>query len=90
MFGFRGGSSSDDDSFKHRRDAAFDEFDNKWDAKEKALDRQIDALDDEKNQAEGWRKEQLRAEVKRLEQLKDDLEVRRDAAKEMLKRQWGD
>jgi hypothetical protein len=28
--------------------------------------------------------------VKRLEQVKDDLEVRRDAAKEMLKRQWAE
>jgi hypothetical protein len=90
MFGFRGGSNTADDGFKHRRDAALDEFDNEWDAKEKALDRQIDALENEKDQAEGWRKEQLRAEVKRFEQLKDDLEARRDAAKEMLKRQWGD
>jgi hypothetical protein len=90
MFGFRGGSNPDDDGFKHRRDVAFDEFDNEWDAKEKALDRQIDVLEDEKDQAEGWRKEQLRAEVKRFEQLKGDLEVRRDAAKDLLKRQWGD
>ena len=68
----------------------FDQFDSEWDAKEKMLERQIDALEDRKGRAEGWRKEQLRAEVKRFEQLKDDLEVRRDAAKETLERQWGD
>jgi hypothetical protein len=90
MFGFSGGSNPGEDAFRGRRDAVFDQFDSEWDAKEKMLERQIDALEDRKDRAEGWRKEQLRAEVKRFEQLKDDLEVRRDAAKETLERQWGD
>jgi hypothetical protein len=90
MFGFRGGSSRTDEAYKRRRDAAFDQFDMQWDAKEKALDRQIDALEDEKDRSEGWRKEELRAELKRLERLKDDFDSRRDGAKESLKRQWGD
>jgi hypothetical protein len=90
MFGFSGGSNPSEDAFRRRRDAVFDQFDSEWDAKEKMLERQIDALEDRKDRAEGWRKEQLRAEVKRFEQLKDDLEVRRDAAKETLERQWGD
>ncbi|MBV8142587.1 MAG: L,D-transpeptidase family protein [Verrucomicrobia bacterium] len=90
MFGFRGGSDSEEDALRRRRDAAFDEFDKKWDAKEKMLERQIDALEDLKDRAEGWRKEQLRTEIKRFEQLKEDLGDRRDAAKEMLKRHWGD
>jgi hypothetical protein len=90
MFGFSGGSNPGEDAFRRRRDAVFDQFDSEWDAKEKMLERQIDALEDRKDRAEGWRKEQLRAEVKRFEQLKDDLEVRRDAAKETLERQWGD
>ena len=54
------------------------------------LEHQIDALEDQKDRAEGWRKEQLRVELKRFEQLKDDFEIRRDAAKETLKRQWGE
>ncbi len=90
MFGFRGGSNPDEQAFKHRREAAFDQFDNEWDAKEKVLERQIDALEDQKDRADGWRKEQLRAELKRFEQVKDDFEIRRDAAKETLKRQWSD
>jgi L,D-transpeptidase catalytic domain len=90
MFGFRGGSNPGEEAFKHRREAAFDQFDNEWDAKEKVLERQIDALEDQKDRADGWRKEQLRAELKRFEQVKDDFEIRRDAAKETLKRQWGD
>ena len=90
MFGFRGGSNPDQDGFKHRRDAAFDQFDDQWDAKEKLLERQIDALEEQEDHLEGWRKEQVKAEVKRFEQLKDDLENRRDAAKEALKRQWRD
>ncbi len=90
MFGFRGGSNPDGDAFRRRRDAAFDQFDNEWDAKEKELERQIDALEDMKDRAEGWRKEQLRLELKRFERLKDDFEIRRDGAKETLKRQWGD
>ena len=88
-FGFRG-SNPNEEAFKHRREAAFDQFDNEWDAKEKVLERQIDALEDQKDRSDGWRKEQLRAELKRFEQLKDDFEIRRDAAKETLKRQWGD
>jgi hypothetical protein len=90
MFGFRGGSNPDEEVFKRRRDAAFDQFDSEWDAKEKVLERQIDALENQKDRAEGWRKEQLRMELKRFEQLKDDFDIRRDAAKETLKRQWGD
>jgi len=50
-----------------RRDAAFDQFDNEWDAKDR-----------------------LRLELKRMEQVKDDFEIRRKAAKETLKWQWGD
>jgi hypothetical protein len=90
MFGFRGGSNPDEDAFKRRRDAAFDQFDHEWDAKEKVLERQIDALEDEEDRAEGWHKEQLRVELKRFEQFKDEFDIRRDAAKETLKRQWGD
>jgi hypothetical protein len=90
MFGFRGSSNPDEEAFKRKRSAAFDQFDDEWEAKEKVLERQIDALEDQKDRAEGWRKEQLRAELKRFEQVKDDFEIRRDAAKEMLKRQWGD
>jgi hypothetical protein len=33
------------------------------------LERQIEALKDQENHPEGWRKELVRAEVKRLEQL---------------------
>jgi hypothetical protein len=90
VFGFRGGSNPDEEALRHRRDAAFDQFDEEWDAKEKVLERQIDSLEDQKDRAQGWRKEQLRVELKRFEQLKDDFEIRRDAAKETLKRQWGD
>ena len=90
MFGFRGSSNPDEEAFKRKRSAAFDQFDDEWDAKEKVLERQVDALEDEKDRAEGWRKEQLRVELKRFEQVKDDFEIRRDAAKETLKRQWGD
>jgi hypothetical protein len=90
LFGFHGGSNPNEEAYKRRREAAFDQFDNEWDAKEKAVERQIDALEDAEDRAEGWRKEQLRVEVKRFEQLKDDFEIRRDAAKETLKRQWGE
>ncbi|MBV8176385.1 MAG: L,D-transpeptidase [Verrucomicrobia bacterium] len=89
-FGYRGDSRADKDDFKRRRDAAFDRFEAEWHAKEKVLERQIEALDDRKDRATGWRKEELRAEVERFEQVKDDFEIRRDAAKEALERQWGD
>jgi hypothetical protein len=88
-FGYRGNVDAGRDAFKRSRDAAFEQFDTEWDAREKALERQIDALEDQKDRATGWRKEELRVEIKRFDQLKDDFEVRRDAAKETLKRQWG-
>jgi hypothetical protein len=90
LFGFRGASNPGEEEFKRRRAAAFDQFDEEWDAKEKVLERQTDALEDQEDRAQGRRKEQLKAEVKQFEQLKDELEIRRDAAKETLKRQWGD
>jgi hypothetical protein len=89
-FGYRGDLSAEKGAFKRRRDAVFERFETEWDAKEKELEREIDALDNQRDRATGWRKEELRAEVKRFEQLKDDFEIRRDAAKEVLERQWGD
>ena len=89
-FGYRGDVSAERDAFKRRRDAVFERFEAEWDAKEKELEREIDALDNQKDRATGWRKEELRAEVKRFERLKDEFEIRRDAAKEGLERQWGD
>ena len=56
---------------------------------QRALDHEKDALEDRKDRAEGWAKEQFRAQIKRIEELRDELEIRRDAAKEMLKRRWG-
>ena len=87
-FGYRGNVDADVDAFKRRRDAAFEQFETEWDTREKELERQIDALEDQKDRATGWRKEELRVEIERFDQLKDDFEIRRDAAKEMLKRQW--
>jgi hypothetical protein len=89
LFGFRGPSSPQKEAYKRSRRAAFDRFDYQWDAKEKVLDRQIDDLEDRKDRAEGRRKEELQAEIDRLKQVKDDFDVRRDAAKDTLKRQWG-
>ena len=89
-FGYRGNFGAEKDAFKRGRDEAFARFEKEWDGKEKELEREIDALDEQKDRATGWRKEELRAEVKRFEQLKDDFEIRRDAAKEALERQWGD
>jgi hypothetical protein len=53
MFGFRGGSNPGEAAFKRRRDAAFDQFDEEWDEKEKVLEHQIDLLEDQKDRAEG-------------------------------------
>jgi|ERR1700736_1295814 hypothetical protein len=77
------------ESFHRSREAEFDSFEREWDAKKRALDHEKDALEDRKDRAEGWAKEQFRAQIKRIEELRDELEIRRDAAKEMLKRRWG-
>jgi hypothetical protein len=47
----------------------FDQFEDGWDAKTNWLERQIEALKDQENHLEGWRKELVRAEIKRLERL---------------------
>ena len=89
LFGFHG-PSPEEQAYKRNRRAAFDRFDYVWDAKERAIEREIDALEDREDRAEGWRKEELKAQIERMEQVKEDFENRRDAAKESLKRQWGD
>ena len=89
QFGFASRSFGDNGTFKRSREAAFDEFEREWDAKKRVLDHEQDALEDRKDRAEGWVKERLRAQIKQIEQLKDELDVRRDAAQEMLKRRWG-
>jgi hypothetical protein len=88
-FGYRGNRDADHAAFKRSRKAAFDQFEAEWDAREKALERQIDALEDQEDRATGIRKEELRVEVKRFKQLKDDFDLRRDAGREALERQWG-
>ena len=87
--GFASRPFGDKEAFKRSREAAYDEFEREWDAKKRALDHEKDALEDRKDRAEGWAKEQLRAQIKQIEQLEDELDIRRDAAKEMLKRRWG-
>ena len=62
---------------------------NAFDYDHTGIERQIDVLENQKDRAEGWRKEQLKVERKRFEELKDEFEIRRDAAKETLKRRWG-
>ncbi len=90
LFGFRGAPNSQEEAYKRNRRAAFARFDYEWDAKERSLEREIDNLEDRKDRAEGWHREELEAEIDRLKQVKDDFEIRRDAAKDTLKRQWGD
>jgi hypothetical protein len=80
---------NDRENYRRARHAAFDRFEFEWDGKKKAIERQIDGLDNRKDHAEGWLKDQLKIQIKQLEQYKDELEIRRDAAKELLERQWG-
>lgn len=89
-FGYRGTGNAYREAFERRREAAFDQFETEWDLKEKKLEHQIDALEDQEDHATGPRKVQLRGEINRFEQRKGDLEKQHDAAQETLKRQWED
>jgi L,D-transpeptidase catalytic domain len=90
-FGWRG--DRDRESF-HRdrdaRDAAFDRFDAEWDAKEKYMEREIDALEHRIDHAAGPRKAELELALQGFKRARDELDIRRDAAKDQLKREWGD
>jgi L,D-transpeptidase-like protein len=77
------------ENFKRARRAAFDQFDYEWERRKEAIDRQIDGLEDRKDHAEGWQKDQLKIQIKQLEQYKDELDIRRDDAKGILERRWG-
>jgi hypothetical protein len=76
-------------NYKRARHAAFEQFDADWEARKKAVERQIDGLEDRKDHSEGWQKELLRQQINQLEQFKDEMDIRRDAAKETLERRWG-
>jgi hypothetical protein len=76
-------------NYKLARHAAFEQFDAHWDARKKAVERQIDGLEDRKDRSEGWQKDLLKQQIKQLEQFKDEMEIRRDAAKDTLERRWG-
>jgi hypothetical protein len=82
-------SDGERENYKRARHAAFDQFDYEWDRRKEAVERQIDGLEDRKDHAEGWLKDQLKVQIKQLEQYKDDLNIRRDEAKGILERRWG-
>ena len=91
-FGWRGEAVEYNDrkELRRAREAALDRFDADWDAKEKFLDREKDAIERRIDHASGPRKAELELELKGLEQAKDDFEIRRDTARESLNRRWGD
>jgi L,D-transpeptidase-like protein len=82
-------NDSERESYKRARREAFDQFDYEWDRKKEAIERQIDGLEDRKDHAEGWQKDQLKIQIKQLDEYKDELDIRRDAAKQILERRWG-
>jgi hypothetical protein len=88
-FGYRGNRAADHAAFKRNRHAAFEQFETEWDIREKALERQIDATEGQEDRATGSRKEELQAQAKRLQRLKDDFDFQRGAAREALEREWG-
>jgi hypothetical protein len=87
-FGWRG--DRDRESLHRARDAAFGRFDAEWEAKEKYMDREIEALERRIGHAAGPRKAELELELEGFERAKDELAIRRDAAKDQLEHQWGD
>jgi hypothetical protein len=91
-FGWRGNRDRGHDGERRHdaREVAFTRFDVEWDAKEKFMDREIDALERRIDHADGPRKAELELELQGFERAKDELDLRRDAAKDQLKRQWDD
>jgi len=85
-FGWRG--DRDRESFHRDRDVAFERFEAEWDAKEKFMEREIDELERRIDHATGARKAELELELQGFERAKDELAIRRDAAKDQLERQW--
>lgn len=72
------------------RDVAFNRFDAEWDAKEKFMEREIDELERRIDHGAGPRKAELELELQGFKRAREELDVRRDAAKDQLKRQWED
>jgi L,D-transpeptidase catalytic domain len=87
-FGWRG--DRDRENFHRNRDVAFERFDAEWEAKEKSMEREIDELERRIDHAAGPRKAGLELELQGFERAKDELAIRRNAAKDQLKRQWED
>jgi L,D-transpeptidase catalytic domain len=80
----------DNRGFRQDREAAFDRFEAEWEARIATVDRQIEDTKARRDYYQGYQREQMKARMRSLKDYKENLEIQRDAAKEVLKRQWGD
>jgi serine/threonine protein kinase len=78
------------EEFEHARDAAYERFDNQWEARKKALEREKDYYDEQADHSEGSAKENWKRKKENAEKRLDQLDDQKDAAKKNLKRQWND
>jgi hypothetical protein len=78
-----------DRDYRESKKAAFNEFNAEWKARERAVDNQIRDLKARRDYAPEFQREAIKERIRYLQDYKDELGLERDAAKEILKQQWG-
>jgi hypothetical protein len=78
------------EDYERAKDAAYDRFDSRWEARKNALKRQKDYYDDQIDHSNGPMKDRWKRKKEEVERQLDELDDQKDAAKNALKRQWND
>jgi hypothetical protein len=76
------------EEYERAKDAAFDRFDAQWESRKNVLKREKDYDNDQIDHSEGAAKDRWKRKEEDVERRLDQLDDQRDAAKEILKRQW--
>jgi serine/threonine protein kinase len=76
--------------YEHAKSAAYDRFDAQWDARKNALKREKDYYDNQIDNSDGAAKDRWKRKKDDVDRRLDQLDDQKDAAKQILKRQWND
>jgi PEGA domain len=78
------------EDFERAKDAAYERFDDQWEARKNALKREKDYDDTQMDRSSGVTKDRWKKRKEDVERRLDQLDDQKDAAKQALKRQWND
>jgi len=78
------------EDYERAKDAAYKHFDEQWEARKDAVNREKDYYDYQADHSEGAAKEKWKAKKDETDRRLDELDDQKDNAKKALKKQWND